>query len=58
MIVVEPSGDVIVSVIISVVVSLTQYIVEPSTSAVPDVGQVPSHSSPNILSTNCFDKLA
>ena len=38
MVVVVPSGDVIVNVIISVDVSLTQYIVEPSTSAVPDVG--------------------
>ena len=51
-------GSVIVNVIISVEVSLTQYIVEPSTSAVPEVGQVPVHDSPNMLSTNCLDKFA
>ena len=59
-----PTASVIVSVMISSEPEpdLTQAICESSTVAVPDVGQVfvsvTSQFVPNMLSTNCLDKLA
>ena len=53
-----PVASVMVSDMLSVLESLIQYMVDPSTLAVPLVGHVPVHSVPNMLSTNCLDRLA